>query len=373
MRFFSFRRLFALCNKEVRQIIRDPSSMIIAVIIPLMLLLIFGYGINLDSGKIRVGVIVDQNSAEASGFIQTLYGSPFIKPIVSSNRQYLIDKIQGGDIRGIIHIPSDFSQKVQEKDFNIQLVTDGSEPNIANFVQGYIMGAWQVWQLQRIQDEGIDIINPLDIEYRYWFNPAAISRNFIIPGAITIIMTIIGSILTSLVIAREWERGTMESLLATPMTRLELLLSKLFPYYCLGMIAMIVCVLFSVMVMHVPFRGSFWILLGISSLFLFSVLGIGLLVSTITRNQFNAAMVAINVAFLPAVMLSGFVFEINSMPAIIQLVTHIIPARYFVSALKSLFLAGNIPFIIMLNVVFLISAMLIFLALTFFLTKRRLD
>ncbi len=180
------------------------------------------------------------------------------------------------------------------------MITDGSEPNTANFVQGYVEGIWQIWQMQRAEDNGQTFEPLIDVQTRYWFNPAAISQHFIIPGAVTIIMTVIGAILTSLVVAREWERGTMEALLSTEITRTELLLCKLIPYYFLGMLAMLLCMLVSVFILGVPYRGSLLILFFISSLFLLSTLGMGLLISTITRNQFNAAQVALNAAF-PAV------------------------------------------------------------------------
>ncbi|MDN5971252.1 MAG: ABC transporter permease subunit, partial [Enterobacterales bacterium] len=184
---------------------------------------------------------------------------------------------------------------------------------------------------------------------------------------------VIGAILTSLVIAREWERGTMEALHSTQVTRTELLLSKLLPYYVLGLLAMALCMAVAVFVMGVPYRGSLLILFVMTTLFLASTLGMGLLISTITRNQFNAAMVALNAGFLPAVMLSGFIFEIDSMPAIVQAVTYVIPARYFVSTLQTLFLAGNIGSVLMVNLLFLIISAVVFIGLTAWKTKRRLD
>lgn len=372
---FSWRRLFALCRKETYQIIRDPSSSLIAFLIPIMLLFIFGYGINLDSSKIRLGILMEQQNNEARHFVDAFIGSPFIEPTISTNRNELIQKLQAGEIRGMVVIPVDFAQKLNSEfeTAAIQVITDGSEPNTANFVQGFTQGAWQVWQRNQMQDKGIIANQLIELETRYWFNPAAISRNFIIPGAITIIMTVIGAILTSLVIAREWERGTMEALLSTQVTRAELLISKIVPYYFLGMMAMLLCMVVAIFIMDVPYRGSLWILFGLSSLFLCSTLGMGLLISTITRNQFNAAMVALNVGFLPAVMLSGFVFEIDSMPAIIQVITYIIPARYFVSTLQTLFLAGNIGPILLINLAFLIATACLFIGLTAVKTRRRLD
>jgi len=371
----SWRRVRALCVKETRQIVRDPSSWLIAVVIPLLLLFIFGYGINLDSSRLRVGVLLEQQSEEALDFAHTITASPYIDPTISDNRQHLIQLMQAGKIRGLVVIPTDFAQNMARPEATapVQVITDGSEPNTANFVQGYMEGIWQIWQQQRAEDRGEKFEPLIDVQLRYWFNPAAISQHFIIPGAVTIIMTVIGAILTSLVVAREWERGTMEALLSTQVTRTELLLCKLLPYYVLGMLAMLLCMLVSVFILDVPYRGSLLILFLVTSLFLLSTLGMGLLISTITRNQFNAAQVALNAAFLPSIMLSGFIFQIDSMPAIIRAVTYVIPARYFVSTLQSLFLAGNISTVLIINTLFLIASAVMFIGLTALKTKRRLD
>ncbi|MEQ4512423.1 MAG: ABC transporter permease [Dickeya sp.] len=372
---FSWRRLRALCLKETRQILRDPSSALIAFVIPLLLLFIFGYGINLDSSRLNVGVLMEQHSAEANSLARAFTGSPFLAVTLSDNRPALIEKMQAGQIRGLIVVPADFATRLARPQDSapIQVITDGSEPNTAQFVQGYAQGVWQLWQQQYAQDNGSYYQPLIDVQTRYWFNAAAISRHFIIPGAITIIMTVIGAILTSLVIAREWERGTMEALLSTQVTRAELLLTKLLPYYVLGMIAMVLCVVVAVFVLGVPYRGSLWLLFGMSSLFLASTLGMGLLISTLTRNQFNAAMVALNAAFLPAVMLSGFIFEIHSMPVLVQAVSYLIPARYFVSTLQTLFLAGNIGSVLLMNLLFLMTSAVFFIGLTAWKTRRRLD
>lgn len=258
----SSRRVRALCVKETRQIVRDPSSWLIAVVIPLLLLFIFGYGINLDSSKLRVGILLEQRSEAALDFTHTMTGSPYIDATISDNRQELIAKMQAGKIRGLVVIPVDFAEQMERANATapIQVITDGSEPNTANFVQGYVEGIWQIWQMQRAEDNGQTFEPLIDVQTRYWFNPAAISQHFIIPGAVTIIMTVIGAILTSLVVAREWERGTMEALLSTEITRTELLLCKLIPYYFLGMLAMLLCMLVSVFILGVPYRGSLLIL-----------------------------------------------------------------------------------------------------------------
>lgn len=372
---FSWRRLRALCIKESKQIVRDPSSALIAIIIPLILLFIFGYGINLDSSKLRIGILVNQQSESAQELIHAFTGSPFIDATLSDNRGELVDKLQAGHIRGIVVIPEDFDKRLarQNNIAPIQIITDGSEPNTANFMQGYATGVWQVWKQQRAQDAGISSPPLIDIRLRYWFNPAAISQHFIIPGAISIIITVVGAILTSLVIAREWERGTMEALLSTQVTKTELLLSKLLPYQVLGSGVMVLCMLVTVYLLGVPYNGSLWLLALVTSLYLATALGMGLLISTITRNQFNAAMISLNAAFLPAIMLSGFVFEIDSMPLAVQAVTRVIPARYFVESLQTLFLAGNIMPVIIANLIMLVLSAIVFIGLTALKTRRRLD
>ena len=374
----SMSRLLALCRKETRQITRDPSSMLICFVIPLLLLIIFGYGINLDSAALRIGLVLEDQSPQARNLAAAFKASPFIDARVYTSRQPAIKKMQEGELRGIIIVPTDFSRKLEAfansgEKAGIQLLTDGSEPNTANFVQAYATGAWKIWLQNEMQDKATGMPQLIEEETRFWYNQAAISRNYLLPGAVSIIITVVGAILTSLVIAREWERGTMEALLSTRVTRLELMLSKLIPYYLMGLLALALCMFFSVVVFSVPFNGSWLLLWLVSSLFLANTLGMGLLISTLTRNQFNAAQVALNVAFLPAIMLSGFVFEIDSMPALVKAATYIIPARYYVSLMHTLFLAGNIPVILLVNSAFLFVTGGLLLTLTFLKTRLRLE
>lgn len=371
----SWRRLRALCVKETRQILRDPSSGIIAFFLPLVLLVIFGYGINLDATAVRLGVLDEDGGADSSAFVRQLSGSPYFRVTVARDRTVLDRMLEDGEVRGYVALASDFSRRLGQPGGTapVQVVTDGSEPNTANFVSAYVAGAWSEWQLSRARDRGATGAPPVSFETRQWFNPAAESRLYIIPGTITIIMTVIGAMLTSLVVAREWERGTMEALLASPVTRAELLLSKLLPYYALGMISMAVVTASAVFVLGVPFRGSVLVLFLVSTLFLLSVLGVGLLISSKLRSQFNSAQTALNVAFLPAVMLSGAFFEIASMPAAVRAVTYLLPPRYFVSALQTLFLAGDVWSVLRPNLLALGLAAALFLGLVARATTRRLD
>jgi ABC-2 type transport system permease protein len=371
----SIRRLRALCRKETWQILRDPSSNLIAFVLPVVMLLIFGYGINLDSTAVNIGLVLEDQSPEARRFADNLYGSPYLNVVTSQTRAEMEQALTAGRVRGFVVVPVDFAEKLKRPSDTAPLlvVADGSEPNTASFVQNYVSGAWSSWQQQRASERGETPAPSISIEPRFWFNPAAESRNYLIPGSITIIMTVIGALLTSLVVAREWERGTMEALLASPVTRTELLLSKLLPYYALGIVSLFLCVGVAVFIMQVPFRGSLLALWGIGSLFLASSLGLGLLLSTVLRNQFDAAQAALNAAFLPAMMLSGFLFEIRTMPAIIQGITYLIPARYFVTAMQTLFQAGNVAPILLNSGMFLVFAGSFFIGLTALKTRRRLE
>ena len=372
---FAPRRLWALCRKESYQIVRDPSSILVAFILPVMLLFVMGYAINLDADHMRIGLLVEDPGPAAVRLEQTLCASRYFEVHSGSSREALVTRMAHGEIRGIVIVRSDFTSKLKQGhgDAAVQVITDGGEPNTASFIAAYVQGAFDTWQRDLAVDQGLQSAPTLDLRLRTWFNPGNVSRNFLVPGSIAVVMTIIGALLTSLVVAREWERGTMEALLATPVTKAELLVSKVLPYYVLGMLALIICLGVSVFVMGIPFRGSLLALVGISTLFLGSALGMGLFLSTVLRSQFNAALAALTSAFLPALMLSGFVFEIDSMPKALQFLTRIIPARYFASSLQTLFQAGTIGASLWANALGLGLLMLFWLGLTALKTRRTLD
>lgn len=276
-------------------------------------------------------------------------------------------------MRGIVVIPTDFTRRLKNPHdvAKLQVITDGSEPNTASFVQNYIQGVWLKW-LQQLSFENPQMLNTgVSLQPRYWFNPELKSNHFLLPGSIAIIMTLIGTLLTSLVIAREWERGTMEAMMATPVNIIEIILGKLIPYFVLGMSSMVICTLVSIIVFDVPFRGSFLLLTIVSAVFLITALQQGLLISTVAKNQFLASQIAIFSGFLPAFILSGFVFEIKSMPLFVQAITYFIPARYFVSCLQTLFLAGNIYSVIIPNLIgIVILGLILFILITAKTNKR---
>lgn len=369
-------RLFSLCKKETLQIVRDPSTLLIAFLFPVVLLLVFGAGINLDSSVIRLGIVSQDSSPPARRLVNTFAHSPSFEVREGVSIEQMGDALRSGTIQGFLVIRSDFSKRVFDlnpQSPSLQIVTDGAEPNNANFVAAYAQGLVASWSHQELAQSGRRLPPSLSLSTRSWFNPSTVSRNFLLPGSITIIMTVVGALLTALVVAREWERGTMEALLAAGVSRIELVTSKLIPYFVLGQIAFAICVAMTHLVFHVPLRGSLWMLFGVGSAFLMSALGMGLLLSTVLRSQYNAAQAALNIAFLPALMLSGFVFEIASMPLPIRVVTRIIPARYFVTAMQTLFQAGDVSSVISRSLMGLTLASVGFIGLTLIKTKRRLQ
>ncbi len=371
----SLRRLKALLIKEFYQIIRDPSSISISILLPIILLFLYGFGVSLDMDHLRIGLVLEDTAPDAQSFAKSLTDSRYFEVTIVRDRRDLADKMMRGEIRGIVVVPSYFSEfrRRQDQIAPIQVIADGSEPNTANFVQNYVQAAWTNWLQQEAISNNENTLSLVNPEIRYWYNEELESRNFLIPGSLAIIMTLIGTLLTALVVSREWERGTMEALMATPVTVTELVVGKLVPYFVLGMCSMLLCTSVAVFFYHIPLRGSLLLLLVVSALFLLSSLSIGLLISTIARNQFVAAQVAIVASFLPAFILSGFLFEISSMPAPIRAFTYLIPARYFVSSLQTLFLVGNIWQLIFINGAYMFVFGATIISLTTYKTAKRLD
>lgn len=339
------RILKALVYKESLQIIRDPSAILIAFVLPLILLFIFGYGVNLDSNRIRIGLVVEQSDATTDSLISAFKGTRFLNIQFGRDRREMLPGIMAGNLRGMVIIPATFSADLNQpgKQAKIQVITDGTEPNISQFVINYVNGVVSSWASRVLAEiQAGANLSEVQLDSRFWYNPELKSRNFLIPGSIAIVMTLIGTLLTALVIAKEWERGTMEALLATPVTNIELVLGKLIPYFCLGLGSMVMCLLISYFWYDVPFRGNLLVLSLVTSVFLLAGLGQGMLISTLAKDQFVASMAALISAFLPAFMLSGFLFEISAMPQFIQLLTHLFAARYFVTSLQTIFLVGQV-------------------------------
>lgn len=367
-------RLAGMLRKESLQILRDPSSIAIAFVMPMVLLLLFGYGVSMDARHIPLAMVVEQPDANSASLVGAFRHSEYFDPQPFNSIQAAQRAFDRRDVFGIVWLRNDFSERLLTRgDAPIGVIVNGVDANQARITEGYIQGVWQAWLSSYARSRGVELSLPVALEPRIWFNAAVSSRYFLVPGLIAVIMTLIGAMLTSMVVAREWERGTMEALMVTPIRIGELIIGKLAPYFVLGMGGMLLSVAMALWQFDVPLRGSFWALTAASALFMLVALGMGLLISVVAKNQFVAGQISIIITFLPAFILSGFIFQISSMPAAIQLITHLIPARYYVAILQTLFLAGDIWPIILSNSAALAVMMVIFLGLARRKMQKRLD
>ena len=344
------RRVLALVRKEASEVVRDPSSIAIGVVMPVMLILLFGFALSLDVKNAPVAVVMEDTSASARELTAGFQLSPYFSVVPTASIRQAQTMMLNRQVDGIIRIPPDFERKVQQGNGEVQIVLHGTDANTARIIQAYASGA--VAQLAaRRTAEGMSVSGggPVGVQSRIWFNEANDSHYFLVPGLIVLIITLNGAFLTALVVAREWERGTLEALLVTPVRSGEILLGKLVPYFALGMIGFALCILSAEFLFRVPLRGSLLVLTGVSMLYLLVSLGIGLVASALTRSQFIASQIALLATFLPAMMLSGFLFDLRSMPVAVQVVTYVLPARYFVALLQTIFLAGNVWSVILPN------------------------
>ncbi|NBB83166.1 MAG: ABC transporter permease [Alphaproteobacteria bacterium] len=367
------RRLGGLIAKESRQIVRDPSSVAIAFVLPVLLLFLFGYGVSLDAENVRVALVIEDPTPEAEALAAGFEGSRYFDPVRVVHRTPAEAMMRRGDVRAVVVVRADFARAVTRGTAAVQVLTDGTDANTARLVAGYAEGVWRQWLAVRSAESGRPVARSVVAEQRIWFNPEVRSRNFLVPGLVAIVMTVTGALLTSLLIAREYDRGTIETLMATPVTVTELLLGKLVPTFVLGMASMALTVAMAVFLFDVPLRGSFAVLSGMAALFLLTALGMGMVISTAAKDQFVAGQVAIMVTFLPAFLLSGFIFNIDAMPAAVQALTHLVAARYFIAVVQTLFLVGTEWAVVLPNAAALAVMAVVFLGLARLLLKKRLD
>jgi len=365
-----------------------------------VLILLFGFGLSLDVKNVPVAVVMGQDSAEAHALAAGFQLSPYFQTRVVRDFRSAQDLMQARQVDGIVRIPSDFARRVQRGDAQVQLVVHGSDANRARIIQGYAAGALERVQAKwppvrlpgraparesgalpagsapgawaaRTAAEGASLsgLAPAPpgavLQARLWFNEANDSRWFLVPGLLVLVMTLIGALLTSMVVAREWERGTLEALFVTPVRSDEILIGKTVPYFVLAMAGLLLCMVSAKFLFHVPIRGSVWVLWGVSVLYILVALGIGLLISSAVRSQLVASQLTMLATFMPAFMLSGFLFDLRSMPAAVRLITYLLPARYYVSLLQTAFLAGDVWSVILPN-----SAVLAAMAVLLFAGSR---
>jgi ABC-2 type transport system permease protein len=367
-------RMRGILRKEVLQILRDPSSIALAVVMPMVLLFIFGYGVTLDAEHVPIGIVSDDTGRMSGDLIGRFDLSPHFTTIRLKSMAEATELLDVRKIDGIVCLQTNFTSLLQNgQQAPVQLILNGIDANRARLIKGYVRNIVSKWSTMRKTRGEVSATVPVSVSQRVWFNEETESRNFMVPGLITLIMTLIGILLTALVVAREWERGTMEALLVTPLRRVDLLLGKVLPYYLLGMLGMGLSVGVAVTVFEVPFRGSVSALLLLSSLFMLASLGFGLLLSAAIRVQFVAAQISIVAGFLPAFFLSGLIFDLESTPRVIQIISHVVPARYFVTISHTLFMAGDIWSVLLPNGLVLTGMALFFIFMAFRKITKRLE
>jgi len=367
-------RLRGLLRKEFVQVWRDPSALAIAFILPALLLLLCGYGISLDAANVPLAVTTQRPTGLAQSFAGAFDRSSYFLPRRYLTAQDAVRALDARQAQGVVWLPSDFARRADSRGQSpIGLIVNGVDANNARLVEGYVQQAWAGWLAAEARGQARRSPTLIDVEPQMRFNAAASSRNFLVPGLIALIMTLTGALLTALVVAREWERGTMEALMVTRATIREILFAKLVPYFVLGMGGMTASVAIAMGLFGVPLRGSLATLASASALFMLAALGMGLLISTFARSQFVASQVAIMATFLPALILSGFLFDIGSMPQVVQVVTNVVAARFFVAIAQSVFLAGDVWSVILPNAAALAIMAAIFLGAARALARKRLD
>ena len=370
-----WQQLAAIMIKEGKQVTRDPSSWIIAVVLPLTFLFLFGFGISLDTTVVKIAMVREDDGRDARALADALTSSKWFLVVAASDRRSGKRLLQDQSVKAVVIIPAEFGRRLyaQNTTAQVQVLVDGAEPNTANYVHGYVSAIWSGFLAARALEQGTAVAVPVSVEVRYWYNANAVSRWFLIPGSMTVIMTLLGTLLTSLVIAREYERGTLEALYATPLTRGQILIGKTLPYFLLAMVSMAVCVLTALLLFRLPLRGSFLALGLVSAVFLVPALGQGLLISVTMRTQMAAAQLGLMTGYLPAMMLSGFLFDIHSMPPWLQAITLAIPARYMNVSLQTVFLAGDLWSVLIPNMLFMLAVGALFFGLTWRRLHKRLD
>lgn len=365
-----FRRLAALTRKEFYQLLRDKSSLLLGIVMPVVLILLIGYGMSLDVKNVPVAVVLEDHSPTARQAVSFVDGSEYFSSVYMTSMQEAESRLLAHEVDAILRVPVHFTADLARKSAQVQVIVNGVEATSASSAQTYIESGMLTWAAK----EGIGAAGgQASVVSRIWFNDANTSTWFFVPGVIMLVLMIVGVFLTSVVMAREWERGTFESLFVTPTGVLELILAKLIPYFSVAMLGMLLCLLAGRYLYELPLRGSMILIVGVSMLFLIVALGIGLVISALTKNQFLACQVSLLVSFLPSLMLSGFMFDLHTEPWGIRLLSQAFPTTYYLQLLKSLLLAGNYWPLIIRNTLLLTGYAVFFMGLAFRLTRKKVE
>ncbi|WP_294557773.1 ABC transporter permease [uncultured Mailhella sp.] len=371
------RRLAALTVKELRQISRDPSSIMIGLVLPIILILIFGYGLSLDVNNVPIAVVMEHSTPLSRELLSGLNGSRYFSPRYVASMHEAEELLNRREVDAIIRTAGDFDSRFKKGHAEMQLILHGVDSTTATLIGQYTSAAVALRVQSALERAGMKNAGSgtgsAVVQGRIWFNEAANSTWYLVPGLIVIIMTLVGAFLTALIMAREWERGTLESLFVSPVGRAEILLSKIIPYFLLGMAGLLLCLGAARWLFEVPMRGSLLLFFLSSSLYLVVALGMGLAISSVTRSQFLSCQIAIVVSFLPAVILSGFLFDLRSVPLVARIVGNILPATHYMELLKTLFLAGDNMGIILRDCAALIGYAILFMGVAIRFTRKKLD
>jgi ABC-2 type transport system permease protein len=366
-------RIRTLIHKEFLHVLRDPSSIAIALVLPVLLILLFGYALSLDVKEVPLAVVLEDLSPDSTDVAGAFMLSSYFRVTTVTSMRQATDLMRERKVDGIVHLSRDFARQLGAGGARVQLIVHGVDANRARIIEGYVQGALGEWASRSTADRPARAVGSVRIQSRMWFNEAVDSHYFLVPGLVVLIMTLTGALLTALVMAREWERGTLEALFVTPIRAGEILIGKTVPYFLLGMCGLLLTAGAGRFLFHVPLRGSLILLVGVSALYLMVALGLGLLISSATRNQFVASQIALIGTFLPALFLSGFLFDLASVPQAVQAVSLLLPARYYVSTLQTLFLAGNVWSILSVDSAAMLLMALILFSLTLRKTRKKLD
>ena len=366
-----FRRLVALCRKEFVQLWRDSSSLLIGTVLPILLIIIIGSGINLDVKNAPIAVVLEDASPTAQDAVSFLSGSAYFSPRYVTSRTEAVRLMDDREVNAILVVPADFSSKLGQREAKLQLIAYGTDQATATSINGYVEAGVAAFNAARIA--GHAPRGMVTVENRMWFNDAHSSTWYFVPGLMMLITTIVGVFLTSLVMAREWERGTLESIFVTPVRIAELLAAKMLTYFVLAMFGFFLCLLSARFLYNIPLHGSLSVLFLATVLYLFVALGIGLVISSATKSQFLSCQIALIVGFLPSLMLSGFIFDLHSVPDWVSTIGHLLPPTYYLELLKTLFLAGDNWVLIGKNCGILAIYGLLFFLLALKMTKKRVE
>lgn len=368
------RRLRALVKKEFLQLGRDRSSLLLGVLLPLLLILLIGYGISLDVKNVPIAVVMADASPTARRAVRFLDGSDYFSPHYVASLKEGERLLRQREAEAILLLPPDFSRQLARGNAQAQAIFYGVNTTTAMTAQSYLEAGFMALAAGEAASHlASSPAGYVVAESRLWFNDANTSAWFFIPGLIMLIMTIVGVFLTAVVMAREWERGTFESLFVTPVEAAELILAKMIPYFCVAMAGMLLCLLAGRFLYELPMRGSLLLIVIISMLYLIVALGIGLTISAVTKNQFIACQIALLVSFMPSVMLSGFLFDLHSQPLAIRVISQLFPTTYYLQMLKSLFLSGNNWPLLLKNSLLLAGYAVFFLGLAGHITRKKVE